>query len=89
MVIGMAGTRKVTVTLPTSAVEEIRELVAAGRAGSVSGFVTHAVQVALDDVSGWSAMLAQALEDTGGALTDEERVWADEVLGRRAPGGAA
>jgi hypothetical protein len=43
--------------------------------------VQHAVGVALDDVSGWGAMLAEALAKTGGELTAEERVWADEILG--------
>jgi hypothetical protein len=43
--------------------------------------VQHAVNVALDDVAGWGAMLADALAKTGGELTAEERVWADEVLG--------
>jgi len=47
----------------------------------VSAFVQHAVAVALDDVAGWGAMLAQALRQTGGGLSDEERSWADEVLG--------
>lgn len=78
----MARTQKVTVTLPTESVDAIRGLVVAGKADSVSGFVQHAVQVSLDDVNGWGAMLAQALNDTGGAMTEEERVWADEILGR-------
>lgn len=81
MVIGMAKTQKVTVTLPIEAVESIRELVAAGQAHSVSGFVQHAVSVSLDDVKEWGDMLAAALEETGGPLTDEERRWADRVLG--------
>jgi len=50
-------------------------------APSVSGFVQRAVAVALDDVAGWGAMLAEALRQTGGRLSDEERAWADEVLG--------
>lgn len=89
MVIGMASTKKVTVTLPTEAVDAIRRLVADGRADSVSGFVQHAVQVSLDDVTGWGAMLARALEETGGDMTPEERAWADEVLGRPGPEGSA
>jgi len=89
MVIGMASTQKVTVTLPVRSVEAIRSLVAAGKADSVSGFVQHAVDVSLDDVAGWGAMLAQALADTGGAMTPEERDWADEVLGRSEPSGSA
>jgi Arc/MetJ-type ribon-helix-helix transcriptional regulator len=90
MVIGMA-TRKVTVTLDEMQVEQIRKLVDAGSATSVSGFVQHAVGVALDDVAGWGALLAEALRATGGPLSDDERAWADELLGtrRRRRGSAA
>jgi Arc/MetJ-type ribon-helix-helix transcriptional regulator len=80
MVIGMA-TRKVTVTLDEAQLDQIRSLVQAGSAPSVSGFVQHAVGVALDDVAGWGAMLAEALRGTGGEMSDEERSWADGVLG--------
>ncbi len=89
MVCGMARTRKVTVTLPVEAVDAIRALVADGKADSVSGFVQHAVHVSLDDVVGWGAMLAQALGDTGGEMTPQERAWADEVLGRSGSDSAA
>ena len=80
MVVSMA-TKKVTITLDKDQVERIRALVEAGTASSVSGFVQHAVGVALDDVAGWGAMLADALTDTGGELSRQERRWADEVLG--------
>ena len=80
MVIGMA-TRKVTVTLDEVQLERVRALVDAGRASSVSGFVQHAVGVALDDVAGWGALLADALSRTGGPVTADERAWADEALG--------
>jgi Arc/MetJ-type ribon-helix-helix transcriptional regulator len=80
MVVGMA-TVKVTVTLPHEQVETIRRLIADGRATSVSGFVQHAVGVAIDDAAGWGAVLARALAETGGDLTAEEREWADRVLG--------
>lgn len=50
-------------------------------APSVSGFVQHAVAVALDDVAGWGAMLAQALRETGGTPSEDERAWADDILG--------
>lgn len=80
MVVGMA-TKKVTITLDEAQVEQIRALVQARAASSVSGFVQHAVAVALDDVAGWGAMLAEALRETGGALTDDERAWADGILG--------
>lgn len=81
MVIGMAKTQKVTVTLPVDDVEAIRGLVASGHADSVSGFVQHAVRVSLDDVAGWGEMLAAALRETGGELTAAERSWAADVLG--------
>ena len=80
MVVGMA-TRKVTITLDEDQLARIRGLVSGGNAASISGFVQHAVSVALDDVAGWGAMLAEALARTGGDLTAEERAWADEVLG--------
>ncbi len=80
MVIGMAS-RKVTVTLDELQLDRVRHLVASGNAPSVSGFVQHAVAVALDDVAGWGALLADALRDTGGPLSNEERAWADELLG--------
>jgi len=75
------ATKKVTITLDEAQLDRIRALVEAKNAPSVSGFVQHAVAVALDDVAGWGAMLAAALRDTGGALSDDERAWADEVLG--------
>ena len=55
----------------------------------MSGFVQHAVQTSLDEVSGWGAVLAAALEETGGPMTAEERAWADYVLGRADSKGAA
>jgi Arc/MetJ-type ribon-helix-helix transcriptional regulator len=84
MVVGMA-TRKVTVTLDESQLDQIRSLVRAGTALSISGFVQHAVAGALDDVAGWGAMLADALRHTGGAVTDDERTWADQILGSSPP----
>jgi Arc/MetJ-type ribon-helix-helix transcriptional regulator len=80
MVNGMA-TKKVTITLDEAQLDQIRAMVQARTAPSVSGFVQHAVAVALDDVAVWGAMLAEALRQTGGALTDDERTWADDVLG--------
>lgn len=80
MVDGMA-TKKVTVTLDETQLDRIRALVEAGSAPSVSGFVQHSVEVALDDVAGWGALLAEALGQTGGTLSEEERAWADGILG--------
>jgi len=75
------ATKKITVTLDEDQVSRIRALVDSGATSSVSGFVQHAVGVALDDVAGWGALLAEALRETGGPLSDEERGWSDEILG--------
>lgn len=73
-------TKKVTVTLEAEQLGAIRALVEARSAKSVSAFVQHAVAVSLNDVAGWGAMLAEALEQTGGPLTKAERGWADDLL---------
>ena len=79
MVFGMATT-KITITVQDEQLEEIRAIVAAGKATSVSAFVQHAVGVALFDAAGWREMLAEALRQTGGPLTKTERAWADAIL---------
>jgi Arc/MetJ-type ribon-helix-helix transcriptional regulator len=79
MVFGMA-TVKITITLEDDQVAEVRALVAAGQAASVSAFVKHAVGVALHDAAGWRSMLEEALQQTGGPLTKKERAWADALL---------
>src|SRR5579859_113877 len=84
MVNGMAS-KKVTITLDEAQLDRIRALVHAGAAPTVSGFIQHAVAVALDDVAGWGALLAEALRETGGALSDDERTWVDEILGVNSP----
>jgi len=83
MVFGMP-TRKITITLGDHQVHEIRALVGAGQAQSVSAFVQHAVGVALSDAAGWKEMLQEALQQTGGPLTPKERAWADTLLSTRA-----
>jgi Arc/MetJ-type ribon-helix-helix transcriptional regulator len=79
MVFSMATT-KITITLPDEQILSIRELVSAGKTGSVSGFVKHAVAVGLFDAEGWREMLNDGLRQTGGAVTNEERKWADAFL---------
>jgi len=79
MVFSMA-TAKITITLPKDQLEAIRALVAAGQTASVSGFVKHAIGVALSDAAGWREMLDEALQKTGGPLTEKERDWADKIL---------
>lgn len=75
------ATTKVTITLEDEQLAAVRRIVATGKSPSVSGFVQHAVAIALNDVAGWAAVLAEALAQTGGALTKKETAWADRALG--------
>jgi Arc/MetJ-type ribon-helix-helix transcriptional regulator len=79
------ATKKITITLEDEQLAAIRDLVASGKAESVSGFVKHAVSVSLADVAGWGALLGLALEQTGGPLSAKERAWADSALQARPP----
>jgi Arc/MetJ-type ribon-helix-helix transcriptional regulator len=89
MVVGMAASQKVTITLPVVTIDRVRRLVEAGQTPSISGFVQHAVGVALDDVAGWDSALSEALVSTGGELSAQERAWADSVLNHEQQTGAA
>ncbi|MDX2050962.1 MAG: hypothetical protein SFV15_01135 [Polyangiaceae bacterium] len=71
---------KVTITLGDAELLQIKKLATQGKTPNVSAFIQHAVQVALADVAGWGAMLAQALQQTGGPLSNSERAWADSIL---------
>jgi Arc/MetJ-type ribon-helix-helix transcriptional regulator len=79
MVFGMA-TIKITISIPKEQVAEIRALVEAGRAANTSAFVKHAISVALSDAAGWREMLDDALQQSGGRLSNKERIWADAIL---------
>jgi Arc/MetJ-type ribon-helix-helix transcriptional regulator len=83
MVNGMGSTTKFTITLDNAQFEEIKRIVAAGQAPSVSAFVKKAIDTALNDAQGWDRMLNEMLEATGGPMTDAERRWADKILGLR------
>ncbi|HEY7306735.1 MAG TPA: hypothetical protein VH601_21605 [Bryobacteraceae bacterium] len=78
------ATAKITITLQNEQIEEIRALVAAGEAASVSGFIQHAVGIALYDAAGWRELLGDAIIETGGPLTKKERAWADALLSPQA-----
>jgi Arc/MetJ-type ribon-helix-helix transcriptional regulator len=78
------ATEKVTITLKNNEREEIRSLVASGAAASISGFIQHAVGVALHDVAEWRELLNEALAETGGSLNGSERAWADKILSAQA-----
>jgi Arc/MetJ-type ribon-helix-helix transcriptional regulator len=79
------ATAKITITLQIDQVEQIRALVAAGQAASISAFVKHAVGDALYDAAGWEEILEDALQRIVGPLTKKERAWADAHLSRAKP----
>lgn len=47
----MAARGRVTVSLPIELMDAVRARVKEGKAASVSGYIRHAVQVALEDVT--------------------------------------
>jgi Arc/MetJ-type ribon-helix-helix transcriptional regulator len=67
------ATKKVTVTLDAAQVDQIRSLVEAGTASSVSGFVQHAVAVALDDDRYAAGDLMSGVTFDAGALIALDR----------------
>ena len=79
------ATTKITVTVEDDQLHQIRDLVGAGHAASVSGFVQHAIRIALFDAAGWKQMLSDALQETGGPVTADERRWADANLSPEPP----
>jgi hypothetical protein len=52
MALGMAS-KKVTVTIDEEQLDAVRRLVHSGAADTISGFIQHAVGIALNDVAGW------------------------------------
>jgi Arc/MetJ-type ribon-helix-helix transcriptional regulator len=79
MVVGMAS-KKITITLPDSQLDEIRKRVTAQESGSVSGFIQEAVQRSLQNSVEFREMVDLALKETGGPLTPKERAWARKML---------
>ena len=78
MMFGMTR-EKIAVSLPAELVRAAKDAVKHGRAASVSGYVEAALaaHLARDD----DAWIDEMLAETGGPMTDEERAWADRVLG--------
>ena len=83
------ATTKITITMPDAQLAEIRKRVAARQAPSISGLIQHAVQKSLDNAAAYNAMLDQALLETGGPLTANERAWARKMLSPQKKGAKA
>ncbi|QSB04130.1 hypothetical protein [Natronoglycomyces albus] len=73
------------VALPREQVDQIRRLVAAGRADSVAAYVEHAVQARLDRDRSLEE-LKDLFDRKGHSPSMEHLAWAREVLGVDANG---
>ena len=82
MVIGMATT-KITITLPDTQLDEVRQRVASHQAASISGFIQQAVQKSLRNAVEFREMVDQVLAETGGPVTPKEREWARKMISPR------
>ncbi len=82
MMVGMTARAKIAVTVPEELVAAARAAVAAGRAGSVSGYVADAMRekAKLDDLD---ELLTEMLAESGGPLSDAERRKIDRAAGWR------
>jgi len=71
---------KIAVTLPPELVAQARRAVRQKRAESVSAYVAAALEEKAK-VDRLADMLTEMLAETGGPITDQERLAADEALG--------
>lgn len=76
----MTRYEKIAISLPSRAAESVRRAVRQGRAPSVSAYVAAAVEEKSKKET-LADMLAEMLEQSGGAPTPAERRWADKMLG--------
>lgn len=83
MINGMT-TQKIAVTVPERTLASARRAVKAGKAESLSAYVSRAIEqkTMLDDLD---SLLEEMLKETGGSLTAREKTWADSMLSGRAP----
>jgi Arc/MetJ-type ribon-helix-helix transcriptional regulator len=81
MVMSMAM-KKITITLPEEHVGVLHALVRSGAPQSVSGFVQQAAAMAIEAHDRLDTVIAAALSDTGGPITEEEFEWARRMLNR-------
>lgn len=80
MTAGMT-TRKIAISVPEPTLEKARRAVKAGRAPSMSAYVSQALErtAMLDDLDD---LLEELLRESGGPMTAAERRAADRVLGK-------
>jgi len=70
---------KFTVTLTDDQLRDIQHVTNSRRKERVSVFIQQAIKRQVENAVAYRRMLQEALEQTGGPLTDEERGWADAI----------
>jgi Arc/MetJ-type ribon-helix-helix transcriptional regulator len=79
MVVGMAATTKITVTMPNELLAEIRSRVSVKATPSISGFIQQAVKKSLENEAALRAFIEDSLASSGGPLTAQEKAWAKRM----------
>jgi hypothetical protein len=75
--------KKITITLADRQIAEIQKLIAVQHSTSFSAFIQQAVQRALENAVEFRAMVAEAVDKSGGPLKRKERAWARRMLTAR------
>ncbi len=71
---------KTTITIDEDVLDQVRALVAAGSASSVSAYIEHAVRAQLTAETEFDSVIEEILAATGGPATTAERSGARALL---------
>jgi Arc/MetJ-type ribon-helix-helix transcriptional regulator len=80
----MASYTKIAISLPLHAAEHVRRAVRFGRAKSVSAYITEAIEEKAKQ-GDLQTLIDEMLDETGGPMTDAERLATDRLLGYAPP----
>lgn len=75
---------KIAITIDPDVLARVKSEVEAGPLRSVSAYIEHAVVNQLAGEDDFDSWLAEALDATGGPLTEQERADAQRILGHTA-----
>jgi Arc/MetJ-type ribon-helix-helix transcriptional regulator len=71
---------KVTMTMDKDLLARVKQAIDSGRAPSVSAYIEKAVEHWLIEEESAEELVDDMLEESGGPITADERVWADRIL---------
>lgn len=80
MITGMTPKAKIAISIRQDLLDEIQGSVERGTSPSVSAYIEKAIEHQVWARAEFLQMMDDALEETGGPMTDEEIAWADRVL---------